>query len=396
MAKGTMTKDKTNKALEWKTVKVKLSDLEEYEHNPVQISEREAKELAKSLKKYGNVIPYVAAAPSNGSKRIPLLDGRQRKMVSLQINQTNPKQVVSVQVPSRKLTLKEKQGLIIRLRKNTGQFDFDILANHFDVPDLLEWGFTEKELELGGFELEDKSKDAEPQVDRAAELLEKWKVKTGDLWQIGEHRLLCGDSTRREDVKRVTQGENIDMVFTDPPYGVNYEYSEHKDDPKEYEKLADGFWGACPDAPLKIITVGHKWNNYWFAKNPQGFLVWFDKTKQSPSNVAHLCKSELILIFGKVYERFAWDTLEIEQPRNDGLRELHTCPKPLELWQKIIEVQIRAAVIYEPFCGSGTTLVACQNLGRRGRAIEISPAYVAVTLQRMQDAFPELKIERVK
>lgn len=62
--------------------------------------------------------------------------------------------------------------------------------------------------------------DAEPQIDRAAELNEKWQVKSGDLWQIGEHRLLCGDSTKREDVERVMQSDKIELVWTDPPYGV--------------------------------------------------------------------------------------------------------------------------------------------------------------------------------
>jgi len=64
--------------------------------------------------------------------------------------------------------------------------------------------------------------DAEPQIDRAEELNKTWGVKSGDLWQIGEHRLLCGDSTKKDDVGRVMGGEKADMVFTDPPYGVSY------------------------------------------------------------------------------------------------------------------------------------------------------------------------------
>jgi len=179
-------------------------------------------------------------------------------------------------------------------------------------------------------------------------------------------------------------------------YGVDYEYSQHKDDPSKYEELANGFWSAKPSASLCILTAGYKWNNFWFAKKPQGFLVWFDKTKQSPSNIAHLCKSELILIFGKVYERFAWDTLEVQQPRNDGLRELHSCPKPLELWNKIIDTQKSASVIFDPFGGSGTTMIACENLGRKCRMIELSENYCAVILDRMTTAFPALAIQRVE
>lgn len=138
--------------LEWKTIKVKLSNLVEYDKNPVQISEREALELAKSMDKFGTVIPYVAAAPPNGKKKIPLADGHQRKIVSVQINKLSPDTLVDTRVPNRPLTEKEKQELIIRLRKNTGEFDFDKLANFFDVDDLLAWGFSESELGLDDYE----------------------------------------------------------------------------------------------------------------------------------------------------------------------------------------------------------------------------------------------------
>lgn len=173
-----------SKAITWTTKSVKLGDLKEWDKNPVQISKRDAAELAKSLAKFDHVLPYVAAAPLNGHG-LPLLDGHQRKMVELQLNKVSPSALVDVRIPSRKLSDKERQELVVRLRKNTGEFDFDKLANFFEVNDLLEWGFTEKELQLGGFELEDESRDAEPQVDRAAELLEKWKVRTGDLFGLG-------------------------------------------------------------------------------------------------------------------------------------------------------------------------------------------------------------------
>src|SRR5215204_330157 len=112
-------------ALTWTTIKYRLGDLLEYDKNPVQISERDAKELARSLDKFEHVLPYVAAAPKNGAKGLPLLDGHQRKMVELSLRKVSPNTLVDVRVPSRKLSDKEKQELVIRLRKNTGEFDFD-------------------------------------------------------------------------------------------------------------------------------------------------------------------------------------------------------------------------------------------------------------------------------
>lgn len=131
--------------LTWSTKQIKLGDLKEWDKNPVRISERAAKELAKSLTKFDHVLPYVAAAPKNGHG-LPLLDGHQRKQVELALNKVSPNTLVDVRIPSRKLTDKERQELVIRLRKNTGEFDFDKLANFIETEDLLDWGFNEDEL----------------------------------------------------------------------------------------------------------------------------------------------------------------------------------------------------------------------------------------------------------
>jgi len=211
-------------------------------------------------------------------------------------------------------------------------------------------------------------------------------TKPGDLWLLGDHRLLCGDSTKAEDVARVMDGAKADLCVTDPPYGVGYQYESHDDgDMTAYWKLVDeAFNLARGVSPVVLITVGNKHNTEWFVKyQPNAFCVWFDKTKQSPSSVSYLCKSELILLFGKLPSRYAWDTFEVQNPRGDGLRELHTCPKPVELWVKLIEPQTHAgAVLYEPFSGSGTTIIACEQLGRKCYAIEIEPRYVDVAVAR--------------
>jgi hypothetical protein len=138
------------KKITWTTGKAKLGDLIEYEKNPVQISERDARELAKSLKKFGHIIPYTAAAPKNGSK-IPILDGHQRKYVEIILLNVSPNTIVEVRFPSRKLTEKEKQEAIVRLRKNTGQFDNDMLLNWYEGEELLEYGFDKVELRDIGF-----------------------------------------------------------------------------------------------------------------------------------------------------------------------------------------------------------------------------------------------------
>jgi len=241
--------------------------------------------------------------------------------------------------------------------------------------------------------------DADPQPDRAAELQEQWGVARGDVWLCPsvdgarEHRVLCGDATDAADVAKVMDGQKAALCLTDPPYGVglNYEGDYKDDDGEAYYNLMRGFWATCNSiAPIALLTVGNKYTNWWFATYPpDAFLIWYDKTKQSPHKAAHLCKSELVLVFGAVNERYPWDTIEVQGVRGDGLRELHRCPKPLELFQKLAEPQLTAVapIVFDPFLGSGTTLIAAENLGRVCYGIEIEPKYVAVCLQRYQDAF---------
>lgn len=165
--------------LTWTNKRVKLGNLLEWDKNPAKISDKDARALAVSLDKYDHVLPYVAAAPLNGKKSLPLLDGHQRKMVELQLNKVSPNTLVDVRIPSRKLTEHERAEIAVRLRRNVGEWDWGKLQEFFPADDLLNWGFSEKELEAGGFELESESKDAEVDIDRAEELLKKWKVKRG-------------------------------------------------------------------------------------------------------------------------------------------------------------------------------------------------------------------------
>ena len=135
----------TEKSISWTTEKIKLGDLVAWDKNPVALSERDAEEIGKSLRKFGLAIPLVANAPGeNGMHR--LIDGHQRALVQQAAGAWGPDTVVDVRIPSRKMTEKECEELSIRLRKNTGDWDFEALANGFDVAELVEWGFQEDEL----------------------------------------------------------------------------------------------------------------------------------------------------------------------------------------------------------------------------------------------------------
>jgi DNA modification methylase len=310
---------------------------------------------------------------------------------------------VDVRVSSRELTEQERKKLVIYLRKGTvGSFDWDILANNFEIPDLLEWGFSEKELtglDFGG----EKPEDPGAQIDKAEELREKWGVCLGQLWQLGEHRLICGDCTDKAVVERVMQGEKAQVIFTDPPYGVDYDGGAKKRDKLEGDEVGtEIYYLALPlmaefaddNAPLYLwyadghaaaaaaaaaaagyqITAQIIW-----AKNQAQFVTSAHyKGKHEPCYYAHK-KGKSARWFGPNNEVTLWEC--DRSPRND----YHPTQKPVELAERAIRNSSKIDdIVVDGFLGGGTTLIACERLGRKCRAIEISPAYVSVALERWQ------------
>jgi len=229
-------------------------------------------------------------------------------------------------------------------------------------------------------------KDAEPQVDRADELKEQWGTELGQLWCIGDHMLLCGDSTKREDVERVMGGDEANLVMADPPYGINASQmtmgDKESSKPRNARLSRGQKWDSFRPKVIDLLAFAPRvciWGAQYFCHQlpiSDDWLCWHKKIEG-----VSFCEAEL-----------AWTNygcrLRVLSHHWSGEEKLHITQKPLPVITWAIEIcPGTPALIYDPFLGSGTTMVACQNLGRKCRAIEISPAYVAVTLQRMQDAF---------
>jgi len=273
--------------------------------------------------------------------------------------------------------------------------------------------------------------DAEPQIDRAEELNKTWKVKTGDLWQIGEHRLLCGDSTKKEDVGRVMGGEKADMVFTDPPYGIEVENTRGKIENDEsldvFEKFQPISKGFLKPSSHIYIFFGSKraaesliiLNKYFKQFN----IIVFPITNQTqPYPEGYFSSNYELCYFSqhggiKAHNSGIVPVSETTKKDNrydgDGFLKKYYCLSEMPVTEHNINtvhptqkkastvafyVEIsskKGELIYDPFLGSGTTMVACQNLNRKCRGIEISENYCAVILQRMTDAFPNIEIKRL-
>ena len=137
----------------WTTEQIRLGELIEWEFNPVKLSEHDAKQIQISIEKFGLVLPLIANKPNDDNPGRRLIDGHQRKTILLYSEIATLDTLLDVRIPSRKLTDKECDELSIRLRKNTGEFDFEILSK-FDTADLLDWGFREFELDIDPEEMD--------------------------------------------------------------------------------------------------------------------------------------------------------------------------------------------------------------------------------------------------
>jgi len=272
------------------------------------------------------------------------------------------------------------------------------------------------------------------QIDKAGELQKKWRTGIGQLWRLGEHRLLCGDSTRAEDVSRLMNGERAVLFATDPPYAVGYTGRSHpqswgnkgaanrnKDwtgdyleascaDVRDSEDSGIQLYRRFVDMAIKhAITRDAAWY-CWHASRRQMMLesVWNEagafvhqqiiwvKTRPVLTYSLYLWQHEPCLfgwIRGEKPKTFraevgkrtdGFPTTVWAVPSSEIETDAHPTSKPCKLFSLPMEMHTeRGDICYEPFSGSGSQLVAAQQLGRRCFAIEKSPPFVAVVLERM-------------
>lgn len=367
-------------------------------HDAAQVSK-----LAGSIREFGFNNPVLIDA-DNG-----IIAGHGRVMAAQQLGLAD---VPCIRLGH--LSENQRRAYILadnRLAEINSGWDEELLK--LEVADI-DWGdikglsvddFEFGEIEFGEDEREQEKTDtdAEPQIDKAEELRAKWGVEPGQLWELGDHRLLCGDSTKKEDVEKALGGASPLLMVTDPPYGVNYEGGTAN--AKKREKLhgddsADLF-GASLSVAALVMPSGawYIWHADRMAEpvyaairskawEVRALLIWNKVKPHYGAPMAHYCQKHEPCLYavkgnagfsGPSNECTVWD---IVQPK---VNEHHPTQKPVECMARPIRNH-DSEFVYEPFSGSGTTIIACEQLGRKCRAIEISPAYVAVAIQRWADA----------
>ncbi|MFZ4760974.1 MAG: DNA-methyltransferase, partial [Burkholderiaceae bacterium] len=278
----------------------------------------------------------------------------------------------------------------------------------------------------------DEAKDGLTDDDAVPEVPETPVSKTGDVWVLGEHKLLCGDATKAQDYAALLGDELVDMTFTDPPYNVNYANSAKdkmrgKNRAILNDNLGEGFGQFLHDACSNILArtkgavyvamssseldtlqsafrrAGGRWST---------FIIWAKNTF-TLGRSDYQRQYEPILYGWRDGADHFWcgdrdqgDVWQIKKPQKN---DLHPTMKPVELVERAVKNSSKSRdLVLDPFGGSGSTLIACEKTGRRARLIELDPKYVDVIVRRWQDwtgktavhaatglAFPQEVIEAV-
>jgi len=416
-----------------------------YERNPRKATEKQWKDLGRSLNKFNLADPLIINRDGT------IIGGhfRYRVLKEKGIDE------VDVRVPDRQLTDKEVEELNIRLNKNLGEWDWDLLAN-FDEGLLKDIGFENEELDgIFGLEMADEFNE-QKEFEKAVK--NPRGVKPGDIWQLGEHKLIIGDCTKRENWERLLGEERFDLMETDPPYKSNYlkrvelfkkekgfgykankryEGLEERGLPEydEWLSIANEFQnpkGANVMVFENWKNVRELWNaieKYWKIQNmiiwwlpnrhfgwgrPYNFFGKYDIAPLAGEGVLNeeyekeledylqekgqkLLDTYEVILYGqkgksewsrkkgskwaKITDHITW-TASTEKSEEQSVI---FGAKPIQILVPYIKVlSPREGIVMEPFGGSGSTIIACEIMRRRCRAIEIVPLYGEVILARWE------------
>jgi DNA modification methylase len=381
---------------------VDVVDLVEHPRNPNKHGDKQIALLAKIIRNQGWRNPIVVSADSGF-----IVAGHGRLMAAKVLNveqvpvdyqpfDNEAEEYAHLIADNRIAELAEadKSELAKLVRELEDKIDLDLTG--FDAPSLEELLATKEESQV----------DAEPKTDKAAELQVKWKTEKGQLWKLGEHRLLCGDSTNAKDVERVLGDDKADIMVTDPPYGVNYDPSwraeagmtvnENKLGKVQNDDIADWTpaWQLFDGDVCYVYHAGAKAGTVQQSLEDSGFnirsqIIWA-KDKMALSRGDYHWQHEPCW-YGvrdgkkgnRTEDRTQTTVWQIAAREDSG--HGHGTQKPVECMARPIRNH-HCSTVYEPFSGSGTTIIACEQLDKKCRAIEIDPNYVAVALERYVDA----------
>ena len=410
---------KTNGGLfSLKKDKIELSEFKINPDNPRRINKEKIQKLKDSIQAFPEMLekrPIVVITAEDG-KLMPL--GGNMRLLALQ--EIGYKEIYSKWVCSADAwTQEQRQQFIIKDNVSFGEWDWEMLANEWEERKLEEWGL---ELPVDWGE-EDEPTAEEDDFDVPENGIET-DIVLGDLFEIGEHRLLCGDSTCDDTVAKLMNGEKADISFTSPPYnagttpteirmGKTSKYANDNDDKNEdeYLKLLTDFTNnTLLFSEYSFVNIqslsGNKTALIDFLYNMKTFyadtLIW-NKQNSQPAMAENVLNSqfEYVHVFSKKANRVIGtkkfrgtlsNVIEISKQTQNKVKE-HNATFPIDLASHFVSNFCEKSVI-DLFLGSGTTMVASHQLKRKCYGMELDPKYCQVIIDRMRKLDPTIKIKK--
>lgn len=377
-----------------KITKTKISEIKLNPNNPRLIKDDKFKKLVQSIKDFPEMLDIRPIVVNSDNI---ILGGNMRFKAC---KEAGLKEIPVIIADN--LSEEQQREFLIKDNTSGGEWDFEMLANEWDVDQLNEWG-----LDIPNFET-DQLLEAE-EDDFEGLLPEEPKTILGDLFEIGNHRLLCGDSTNSDEVSKLMNGQKADMVFTDPPYGVSYTGGHNKKQRKGIENdelqgadlsslFEDSINTACifskDSAPFYIWYAGGKSKETYIglSKTPievRAVICWYKVQSGSGAFMSQYIPNYEPCIYGhKEGKTIQWfgptDEKTVWEFKKDNVNNFHPTQKPIEVVERALKNSSKIEqLIYDAFGGSGSTMVGSHQLKRKAYLMELDPKYCDVIVKRM-------------
>jgi DNA modification methylase len=364
---------------------VSVEDLIPYALNSRTHSDEQVAQLAASIREFGFTNPVLIDQDAN------LIAGHGRLLAARKAKMAQVPAVVVTGLDDRK-----RRALVIADNKLALNAGWDEEALRVELEDLAGdfgelMGFSEEEL----LELlkQDETTEGLTDEDAVPEAPEQPVTVEGDVWLLGRHRLMCGDSTSIDAVEKLMDGQKADMVFTDPPYNIDYQGVKDRREKIKNDKMSDeDFVNFLRQSIMGCETMyvccswqyAHLFKQAMtdLARAPKAMIVW-NKVNPAQHLDKYFKQHEIIFYYGDFggKKTLRGDVWEMKRQRNT----VHPTMKPIELIDMAMVDQPEKLTVYDAFGGSGSTLISCEKNHRDCRMMELDPKYCDVIIKRWQD-----------
>lgn len=388
------------------------------------------------MHEFGTVVPIVL---NIGSRANTIIGGEQRVTVYADLGIKE----VECMIPSREISLEEERELNLRLNKNTGSWNEELLKE-FDMNLLLDVGFGDEELQSLFDDVD--VVDDDFNFEKALKDMITPKVKTGEIWELGKHRLLVGDSTDGELVQKLMNGDLADIVYCDPPYNIGLDYSKGVGNKEKYQgsysskddSKKDSEYRDFLDKSIEVAKGISQKNAHYFywcdssyigmvqslyqkhLVNAKRVCLWL-KNNQNPTHKIAFNKVYEPCVYGTIGKPYLntgmnnvneilnqevttgnqvhdeiFDMIDIWIEKRDSAQSYqHPTQKPVTLNEKPFKrCSAPLHIVYSGFAGSGSDLIACEELNRAWRGVEQDLIFATILIDRWEK-FTGLKAKRI-